>query len=91
VAVEADDGTLLGCWGLTPVLHAEGVWVCEAERKRGQVQRRLLHGMRELVAEAGATGVWTGAEDENVAALIERLGGKAIPFRSFFLPLYGRA
>lgn len=87
LVVEDDEGHLLGCWSLTAVLHAEGVWVREEERKRGAVHRRLLHGMRELVAQLGADGVWTGADTEEIATLIQRLGGQPMPFASFFLPL----
>lgn len=86
LVVEDDDGQLLGCWTLTTVLHAEGVWVRDDARRRGGVHRRLLHGMQELVAQMGANGVWTGADSEEVAALIMRLGGQPIPFASFYLP-----
>ncbi len=47
VVVVEDDGEIVGCWALMPVLHAEGVWIAERERKRGRVALRLLRAMSD--------------------------------------------
>lgn len=87
VAVEDDDGELVGCWALMPVFHAEGVWIAERERKRGRVALRLLRAMSEAAQAAGSLAVFTAATDETVGGLIERLGGQKLPGDHFLMPV----
>lgn len=86
ILVVEDGARIVGCWALLTVLHVEGVWVADEERRRGAVQRRLLHGMRALVAQHGSSSVWTGAVTPEVEGIIQRLGGEPIPFPSYLLP-----
>jgi hypothetical protein len=89
VAVEDEDGELVGCWAAIPVLHAEGVWIATNARRKGGVALRLLRGMREVLKDYGASTVVTGAQDATVAELIARLGGRQLPGAFYTLPTFG--
>jgi ribosomal protein S18 acetylase RimI-like enzyme len=85
ILVVEDAGEIVGCWGLVPVFHAEGIWVAPAHRGRGSVGRHLLRGMREAMRKRHLHGVWTGAILPAVATMITKCGGRALP-AMFYLP-----
>jgi len=89
VVVEDDGGTIVAHWMLVSMLHVEGLWIAPEARKRGSVARRLLHGMSETVAARGASSVLTGAVSDEVKALLDHAGAKALPDQ-FVLPMGGR-
>lgn len=70
LVVEDEQGAMLGCWAALTVLHAEGIWIAEPYRKRGSVMRRLIRRMQGLIRSSGASSVVTGAESEEVRALL---------------------
>lgn len=85
VLVVEDAGEIVGCWGLVPIFHAEGIWVAPTHRGRGTVARHLLRAMREAMRARHLQGVWTGAVLPAVAMMITKLGGRALP-AMFYLP-----
>jgi hypothetical protein len=85
LAVEDAEGAIVGCWSLLPIWHVEGIWIAPDHRGRSAVARRLLAGMRAVMAARGLHGVWTGAALDTVASLITRIGGRALPAQ-YYLP-----
>ena len=87
LVVEDATGTIIGCWGLLIVLHAEGVWIAPAHRKKGAVARALLQAMRTLVQEYGAESVMTAAVTPEIEAFCATLHGQRLPGSQWVLPL----
>jgi hypothetical protein len=85
VIVVEDEGQIIGCWSAFDVLHAEGIWIADAHRRRGHVARLLLAGMSETALTRGVQTLATSAITDDVAALAERLGGVPVPGRHFVL------
>lgn len=87
VLVVEDEGRIVGCWSVIPMLHVDGLWIHPVHRAHGGVFRRLLSGMRRFVADAGCRAAWTAALTPEIVDLIERWGGQELPGRHFLLPL----
>lgn len=87
VLVVEEDGRIVGCWSVLPMLHVDGLWIHPVHRSRGGVFRRLLTGMRGFVADAGCRAAWTAALQPDIVDLITRWGGQELPGRHFLLPL----
>lgn len=83
IAVETPDGTLVGCWALLPVYHAEGVWIHPDYRRGGRVGLRLLEGLRTLCRRLGVRTVATASVSDNVDRLIRHLHALELPGRHF--------
>lgn len=79
VIVVESGNAIVGCWTLTPMLHAECLWIAPEHRKRTGVGRRLWTTLRRLTRAAGADRVWTAAMSDDVRALLENAGAKQIP------------
>lgn len=88
IAVVESDGQIVGCWSLTALLHAEGIWIAP-EHRDGSVLRKLLRWMTSTAKELGAGTVLTGALSPTVMDLVRRYGGQALP-PTFTLPLRQR-
>jgi hypothetical protein len=88
IAVVEADGRIVGCWSITAILHAEGIWIDPTYRD-GSVLRKLLRWMTQTARDLGARSVLTGASDPGIEDLIRRFGGHPIPPR-FALPLKAR-
>jgi len=76
--VESGDG-VIGCWGLVPMWHAEGVWIAPDHRGRAAVARRLWRHTRAMSLGLGLPTVITGAGTPSVQALLERHGATPLP------------
>lgn len=79
VLVVEDGDRIVACWALVPLVHAEGVWIDPAYRKKASVVGRLLQAMRATARTMGAKTVWTAAQSDEVRALVDHLGGFALP------------
>ena len=90
VIVVEDDGQIVGAWMVLTVVHAEGVWIAPSYRNGGAVARRMLRGLRDVLARAGVAGVVTGAKDDMVAGYLGRLGAVPVPGPQYYLPLRGK-
>ena len=82
-----DGETLLGCWSLLPVMHAEGLWVHPEHRGRAGVQRSLVEGLVTLARHHGSAVVMTSAVNERVESLIRHAGGTKLPGSHWALPI----
>jgi N-acetylglutamate synthase-like GNAT family acetyltransferase len=87
VIVVEDDGVIVGCWTLIPVVHCEGIWIHRDHRHRGNVARRLIHAMQDEAQAMGAQAVVTSALVPEVADLATRLGAEILPGTHFVLPV----
>jgi N-acyl-L-homoserine lactone synthetase len=87
VIVVEDEGQIVGCWTLIPVLHAEGIWIHRDQQKRGNVARRLLTAMKAEAQSMGAQAVVTSSLTEEIADLAVRLGAEVLPGTHFVLPI----
>lgn len=90
VLVVEDDGVIVAHWAVLFVLHAEGIWIAPAYRKRVGVGRRLWKAMHEAARTVGAERFWTCADRLEVRRLIvDHLKGIPIPAESFVVSLRG--
>ena len=79
--VEDGDGTVVGCWAVLAVLHAEGIWIHPDHRQKGSVARRLLSKMANFLR---GHGVITHSMDPHVTEYLTRLGAIPIPGQAYF-------
>ncbi|MEK9722047.1 MAG: GNAT family N-acetyltransferase [Rhodospirillaceae bacterium] len=87
VLVVEDGDAIVGCWVAMHMVHAECLWVAPACRQRVSVGRRLLAGMRQLVASLGSRAVWTSATDDTVRRMLTRAHAAPIPGDHYVLPM----
>ena len=87
IVVEDDHDTIIGTWAVVSFVHLDGVWIAPEHRKRGRVAWHLLEGMRSVADDLGCSVVLTGALTQDVAALIQKLGGLLIPGACYALPV----
>lgn len=93
VAVENNEGRIVGQMTVTKMTHFESVWIAPEYRGNPAVVRALL-GESILVAEAtGVKWVVCGAEDgnERMESYLRRLHGAPLPARFYAVPIRGRA
>ncbi len=90
VAVE-DDGVVVGCHVLIPVLHAEMLWIHPDYRKRSSVARRLWTAVQqEAIDRFGAMGFQTAAVSDDVRGLLHHVGAIQIPGDHYMVRLKER-
>lgn len=88
IVVIEDAVTIVGCWAILRYVHVEGVWIHPDYRRQGAVARRLLSMMGWVARQAfGAQVVITGADTDDVAGLITRLGGHRLPGTHYVIPV----
>ena len=86
VVVVEDGPDIVGRWVATPVWHVEGVWISPKHRGKTSVARRLWAAMSRVMQSVGARAAWTGAENDEIAGLMEKRGAVRVPFAVFSLP-----
>lgn len=86
IAVE-DNGVLVGCWSLTRMWQAEGLWMAPAAARSASVGRRLLMAMKHQAHEVGAQVLLTGAQNEAVRAMLLKIGARELPISLFAWPM----
>lgn len=80
VVVVEDEGVLIGCQVLQPVLHAEGLWVHPDHRSKAGVLRRLWREVRATVRDEFHVGWFaTGCASDEVQHLLAILGAVKLP------------
>src|SRR3982750_4141044 len=88
VVVVEKEGSVVACWVLFPVYHAECVWIRKEDQKNPVVAGRLVKGMKHLATELGLKNLVTHAIDEEVKNLLTKhLEAKKIPGESFIFPV----
>ena len=88
VVVERDD-VVVACWSVIPVFQVmlEGVEVIGPEQKNPAVIRRLLSGVRSVLADNEVTTVLTGAATDDVRHLLEHAGAKRAEMDLYSWPI----
>ncbi len=87
LAVVDDEGYIIGTQAIFSIRHAEGLWIHPDHRGKSAVQRLLLKGMSEALADA--EGVMTASDTPEVEGIIRKLGGVELTTKAFYLPLKG--
>lgn len=87
IIVVERDGEIIACWALMAIMHVEGLWIAPSERGRAGIARRLWRGMRDLVRYYRVPMVWTGAQSDDIKAMIVKAHGMKVPFDSYILPM----
>jgi len=85
LVVEDEHGAIVGCWSAFSLLHVEGVWTSYTHRGKSSVARHLLAGMREIAKNRGAQAVNTASVDEDVSAMLHKLGAVKLTGEHFSL------
>jgi hypothetical protein len=85
--VESEQGEILGCWALVWLPHVEGVWIRPDHQKKTSVARKLWRLMHGFVREAQRSTVITGAQRDDVAALLTKRATPLPP--CYLLPMGG--
>jgi ribosomal protein S18 acetylase RimI-like enzyme len=90
VVVVEDGDRIVGCWGLMPMLHLEGLWIDPAYRGRPSVAKRLLAATWAAVKARGVRWVMTAADSDGVRRLLERhLAARKLPTDSYVIAMEG--
>jgi hypothetical protein len=79
VLVVECDGHIVATWMLVTIVHAEGLWIAPAFRKRTSVARRLWLAMRRAVRERGVLTIATSAVTDEVRELLDHAGAVKLP------------
>ena len=85
--VVEDDGVLVGCWSLTRMWQAEGVWIAPEAAKSPAIGRRLLKAMRQQAIDVGASCLLTGAQTDAVRSILTKLGATELPVSLYAWPI----
>lgn len=86
VVVVEDEGKIVATMTVLQATHIEGTWI-DGEHKH--VARSLLRLATTVAKAGGARWAFTGACDDKVRRIIERLGGRLIPMDTWVMPLGG--
>ena len=90
VVVVEDRGQIVGCWGLMPMLHLEGLWIDPAYRGKPSVAKRLLAATWREVTRHAVRWVMTGSTDDRIKRLLERhMSAQKVPTESYVIATEG--
>lgn len=90
IAFCVEDGeTLIACWSLVRMWHAEGAWIAPDHRKNLGVGRHLLTAMREQAEGLGAPVILSASEDTDfyTQRLLEHLGATPMQLITYRWPI----
>lgn len=90
IVVVEDEGRIVGCWALMPMLHLEGLWIAPEYRGRSSVARRLLKATWAEVKRLAPRWVMTGCCDDTVRRLLTRhMNAAKVPSDSYLIAMQG--
>ncbi len=87
VLVVERDGQILAHLALLTLVHAEGLYIVEAERGNPGVSRALLGLLASQLIAQGIPEVLSQAETPEAAAMFEAIGGAKIPGEAYVIPV----
>lgn len=67
------DKEIIAHWALTPIYHAEGIWIRPDYRGNPTIVRKLLRGMKIMAETVDAPFVITNTSDEKVKELLTKI------------------
>jgi len=80
VIVVEQDGAIIACQVLQPILHAEGIWIHPDHRKRSSAGRRLWDMVKSTAREHfGVQWMATGCASADVERLLAHVGAVKLP------------
>lgn len=86
VVVVEEGGEIVGEMGVMRAAHFEGVRIAPEWRGNAGVTRALLRAAWEQASEWSGDWFLAHAENGRVGGLLERLGGRQIPVRTYMMP-----
>lgn len=89
VIVVEEGAQVVACWAAISTVHLERLWIAPEARGSAGVPRRLLTTMVRQLQHQGVTEVLTNAESPEVAELLLKVGGHALPGETWVLPIPG--
>lgn len=90
VVVVEDGDRVVGCWGLMPMIHLEGLWIDSAYRGKPSVAKALLAATWAEVKKLAPRWVMTAATDNRIRRLLTRhMGALPVPGETFLIPVKG--
>jgi ribosomal protein S18 acetylase RimI-like enzyme len=87
ILVIEDEGRVVGCAGLLPYLHVEGLWIDPAYRKRASVGRRLLQMLRGAADAMRTRSVVSMIGTPEMDRIARALGGQPLPLPVYDIPI----
>lgn len=90
IIVVERDGQTIACWSAQSVPHVEGLWKHPDHREDLGVSRLLLQTMMDQLIAQGVQEVLTNADTAEVEALLEKVGGRPLPGRTWVIPIPGK-
>ena len=87
VAVVEDGERILATMGVLRVTHFEDLWKDPSVSVNAGMTRRLLKEGISAAKRWDAKWIWASTETDTGVRMISRIGGVAIPVRSFIIPL----
>lgn len=88
VVVVEQDGVIVGCHLLQPVLHAECLWIHPDYRGRSSVARRLWAAVKQTVREQfGVEWFATAAVSDEVRTLLAHVGAVPLVGDHYMVPV----
>ena len=90
IIVVEDGEAIVGCWGLLPLLHLEGLWIAPHRRGGSGVARTLVNATGAEVRRRTNRWVMTGADTDLVRRLLTRhFHAILVPGEQYAIPVYG--
>lgn len=90
VVVVEDEGQIVGCHVLQPIVHAECLWIHPAYRKKTGVGRRLWAAVqREVREHFGARAFATAALSDEVRLLLMHVKAVKLDGDHYMVPVEG--
>lgn len=86
VVVTEDQGKIIGAMTVFKGMHYEGMWT-DPERRNPGVIRSLLRCAGNIAKYDEQRIVFATADDDKMSGIMERLGGKLVPSKTFVLPV----
>lgn len=83
------DNEIIAHWALTPIYHAEGVWIKPEFRGNPTVVKNLLRGMKVMAENVGAPFVITNTSDDKVKELLRKIEAEKL-IGDYFAITFGK-
>jgi|SRR5215510_732841 len=89
IMVVEKDNEIIAHWALTPIYHAEGVWIKPEFRGNPTVVKNLLRGMKVMAENVGAPFVITNTSDDKVKELLRKIEAEKL-IGDYFAITFGK-
>lgn len=87
VFVVEEDGQVVACWAALTCVHLEGLWMLPDGYGGAGRARALLAATAEALLAQRITEALTTVADPDIAAMVERVGGRLLPGAQYVIPV----